>query len=195
MGHPLLESTAEDQGRRDEPRGPLGHANHPVRVTSFGFGLAISRFVQLEHPILLIITHGDLTRCSVAESPFQCIANRFVTDWVECVTHPGDDDSVGIGHFGARDTEGKVKRNETIISSVDDGQRNRADHPLRHGARRLSRIPFWIDPHVSMTFSEEPTELGTGQNERNQCVDSKRNSPIGWTRDHDNPANSGSVAA
>ena len=52
--------------------------------------------------------------------------------------------------------------------------------------RWLRRIPFWKDPHVGMAFSEAPTELGAGQNERQQRADSKRNSPIGWTRDHDN---------
>jgi hypothetical protein len=147
--------------------------------------LQLFRSSQVQR-IHLILTDRDLGRSSVAESPIQRIANRLVAHWIERVTHTGNNDSVGIWHFGARNTEGKVKRNEVVVSSVDDGQGNSADNFLRHGAGRLRRVPFWIDPHVGMTFSKEPTELGTGQRKRNERADSKRNPPIGWTRDHDN---------
>lgn len=135
----------------------------------------------------LIVTHGDLTRGGAVEGPIKRIADRFVADWVKGVTHPRNDDSVGTGHFRARDTEGKMKWNEAVISSVDDGQGNSAGHSLRDGTGWLSRIPFWVDAHVGMAFGDEPAEVGAGQNDRDERADSKRNSPIGWTRDHDNP--------
>jgi hypothetical protein len=78
-----------------------------------------------------------------------------------------------------------MKRDEVVISSVDDGERNSADHSLRHGAGRLSRIPFLIDPHMGMAFREQPTQFGTGQNDRTKCAEPKRYAPIGWTRHHD----------
>jgi hypothetical protein len=79
----------------------------------------------------LIDTRGDLTRCSVVESPIQRITNRLVADWIERVTHPRDDHSMGIWHFGPRHTERKMKRGEVVVSSVDDSQRNSADYSLR----------------------------------------------------------------
>lgn len=78
-----------------------------------------------------------------------------------------------------------MKWDEVVISSVDDGERNSADHSLRHGAGRLSRIPFLIDPHMGTAFREQPTQFGTGQNDRTKCAESKRDAPIGWTRNHD----------
>jgi hypothetical protein len=95
----------------------------------------------------------------VFESPIQRIANRLVADWIKGMTHSGDDHSVGVGHFFARDAEGEVKRNEAVISSVDDSQGNSAGNSLRDGTGWLTRVPFRISPHVGVAFSEEPTQL------------------------------------
>ena len=38
------------------------------------------------------------------------------------MTHAWDNDRVGIGHFCVGDSQGKAKRDEVVIPSVDDGE-------------------------------------------------------------------------
>src|SRR5271166_1884476 len=126
---------------------------------------------------------NEFTRPS--DDPIQCIANRPVADWIEGVTHPRDDDRVGIGHICLGDTEGKAKGDEMVISSMDDGEGYSACHSLRHGPRRLGGVPLGIDPHVTMPFRNESAQFGPGQNHQEESAYSKRYSPIGRTRHDD----------